>query len=139
MLEKLIPDCVQVSGKDSDERKEEKLLSFQRGRVRVLVTKPIIAGFGLNWQHCPHQTFFPSHSYEQWYQAVRRSWRFGQTKPVTIDIITSEGERGILANLRRKEMAATTMFDNLVQLMGNELQIVKDVSKGHKEEVPSWL
>jgi hypothetical protein len=81
LLEKLIPDAVQVSGKDSDEAKEEK--ARLRGRPsRVLVTKPKIGAWGLNFQHCNHITFFPSHSFEQYYQKVRRCWRFGQKRPV---------------------------------------------------------
>jgi hypothetical protein len=78
LLEKMIPDAIQVSGKDSDDAKEEKLLAFAKGQARVLVTKPSIGAWGLNFQHCNHMTFFPSHSFEQYYQGVRRCWRFGQ-------------------------------------------------------------
>jgi len=138
-LERLIPGAVQVAGKDSDDRKEEVFGAFRGGQIRVIVTKPTIAGFGLNWQHCAHQTFFPSHSYEQWYQAVRRSWRFGQTRPVTVDVIASEGERGVLSNMQRKDDAASEMFAHLVELMGRELRLVKDTSPGQKERVPQWL
>jgi hypothetical protein len=106
LIERLIPGCKQVSGANSDEEKEEILQAFADGQVRVLATKPVLAGFGLNWQHCAHETFFPSHSFEQWYQAVRRCWRFGQTKPVRVDVVTSEGEAGVLANLQRKSVAA---------------------------------
>ena len=87
LLEKLIPDCVQISGDDSDELKEEKMASFMSGQVKNLVSKSIMVGFGLNMQFCHHQTHFPSHSFEQWYQAVRRSYRFGQKKNVHIDMI----------------------------------------------------
>lgn len=139
LLTKLIPDAIQVSGNDSDEKKEEAFRSFESGGVRVLVTKPTIAGFGLNWQHCAHQTFFPSHSFEQWYQAVRRCWRFGQKKCVVVDVISSEGESSVLANLQRKSDAAAKMFDELVAMMRNELKIhsVEDHTK--KEIIPSWL
>jgi hypothetical protein len=78
------------------------------------VTKPAIGAWGLNWQHCNRMTFFPSHSYEQYYQAVRRCWRFGQTKPVTVDIITTEGGANALANLQRKADQADRMFEALV-------------------------
>ena len=88
LLKKLIPGSVEVVGSDSDEHKEQSFKDFQSGGIRVLITKPTIAGFGLNWQHCAHQTFFPSHSFEQYYQAIRRCWRFGQDKPVHVDIIT---------------------------------------------------
>lgn len=80
LLEKMIPDSIQVSGKDSDDKKEEKLISFSKGQSRVIIIKPKIGGFGLNWQHCNNVVFFPTHSYEQYYQAIRRCWRFGQKK-----------------------------------------------------------
>jgi hypothetical protein len=139
LLRKSIAGCVEVSGDDADESKEEKFLAFERGEARVMVTKPSVAGFGLNWQHCAHQTFFPSHSFEQYYQAVRRSWRFGQSRPVHVDVITTEGESGVLANLKRKAEAADKMFAQLVELMNNELRIIaldrfqKDVKQ------PEWL
>ena len=139
LLTKLIPDAVQVAGRDTDDHKEETLEAFAAGEVRVLVTKPTIAGFGLNWQHCAHQTFFPSHSFEQWYQAVRRSWRFGQTRPVIVDVIASEGERDVMANLQRKQDAADLMFANLVAMMGDSMNIEIEPYRGTKEEVPSWL
>ncbi len=139
LLTRLIPDAVQVSGKDSDERKEEIFTAFQEGEIRVIVSKPTIAGFGLNWQHCAHQTFFPSHSYEQWYQAIRRSWRFGQTRPVTIDVITSEGESRVLGNLQRKERAAMEMFEHLVRLMNKELRVQVDKTYKTSERLPTWL
>jgi hypothetical protein len=118
----MIPGSVQVSGKDSDEAKEDAFRAFESGSVRVLVTKPTIAGFGLNWQHCAHQTFFPSHSFEQWYQAIRRSWRFGQNKPVVVDMSASEGEQRVMANLERKAEAADRMFSELVRYMADGRQ-----------------
>ena len=138
-LTRLIPDAVQVSGKDTDEFKEKAFEDFAAGRVRVLVTKPTIAGFGLNWQHCAHQTFFPSHSFEQWYQAVRRSWRFGQKRPVIVDVVTSEGEADVLANMQRKSDAADAMFANLVSLMHDSLRVDKVEYQEVKQEIPSWL
>jgi hypothetical protein len=139
LLSELIPDSVQVSGKDSDDFKEESFLAFSSGQIKNLVSKSVICGFGLNFQNCAHQTHFPSHSFEQWYQAIRRSWRFGQDKPVTIDMITSEGEASILANLKRKAAQAESMFSRLVELMNNELQIHKNNPYTHKQELPSWL
>lgn len=105
----------------------------------MLVTKPTIAGFGLNWQHCNHATFFPSHSYEQWYQCVRRFWRFGQTQTVTVDVIASEGERGVLRNLQRKAVASEQMFTHLVTLMNNELNIEKKQKPKLEIQKPAWL
>lgn len=138
-LEQIVPGAVQVSGSDSDEAKEEAFRAFESGEIRVLVTKPTIAGFGLNWQHCDHQTFFPSHSFEQWYQAIRRSWRFGQRNPVTVDVITSDGERDVLKNLQRKAAAADQMFARLVALMGNELRIARARAETTETKAPSWL
>jgi hypothetical protein len=139
MLEKMTEGAVQVSGSDSDDRKEEVFEAFESGQIRAIVTKPTIAGFGLNWQHCNHQTFFPSHSFEQWYQAVRRSWRFGQKSPVTVDIVCSEGERGVLRNLQRKSEMSEKMFSRLVALMGNELAFVKTNRNTQDTKIPSWL
>ena len=139
MLEKMIPGAVEVEGNDSDEFKEETFEAFAAGQIRVLVSKPVIAGFGLNWQHCAHQTFFPSHSFEQWYQAIRRCWRFGQKQPVRVDVISSEGEAGVLANLNRKAAQAEQMFERLVALIANELRIEKTNQHTKKQEIPTWL
>lgn len=139
MLAKDIPGAVQVAGKDSDDRKEEAFEAFASGDIRVLITKPVIAGFGLNWQHCAHQTFFPSHSFEQWYQAIRRSWRFGQSRTVTVDVVTSEGESRVLANMQRKSEQAESMFSHLVELMNQELSIQRREAATDATEVPKWL
>lgn len=139
MLEKLIKNCVQVSGNDSIEQKEEAMEAFQTGKIKKMVTKGEIAGFGVNWQHCDHQTYFPSHSFEQYYQQVRRSWRFGQKKKVTIDIVTSEGEQRVISNLHRKATAAEKMFDNLVRLMNDELKIKTIDGFTQKQKSPLWL
>lgn len=138
MLTKMIDGAVEVSGGDSPEAKEEKLEAFTRGDIRVLVTKPAIGAWGLNWQHVNRMTYFPSHSYEQYYQAVRRSWRFGQQKPVTVDLITSEGGANILANLQRKAAQADVMFDQLVEHM-NAAREVDPYEYNQKLEIPSWL
>ena len=137
-LVSLIPDAEQVKGSDSVERKEELLTAFSRGELRVLVTKPKIGAWGLNWQHAAHMTFFPSHSYEQYYQAVRRMWRFGQTRPVVVDIVTTEGSKAALANLRRKADQADRMFEALVRHM-RDAQGVSRASFTERAEAPSWL
>jgi hypothetical protein len=139
LLTKLIDGAQQVSGNDPDDKKEEIFDAFAKGELKKLVTKPLIAASGLNWQHCNRQTFFPSHSFEQFYQSVRRSWRFGQKRPVTVDIITSEGEANVLSNLHRKAEAADRMFQNLVNLMNNELAIQKTEYNAQQTEIPSWL
>ena len=139
LLAKLIPGAVQVSGSDSLEAKEEALIAFSRGDIRVLVTKPIIGAWGLNWQHCHRMTFFPSHSYEQYYQAVRRSWRFGQKYPVLVDIVTTEGGRNALDSLQRKATQADRMFDALVGHMNDALHIDRSRRYETQVEVPAWL
>lgn len=139
LLEKIIPDAVQVSGSDSDDVKESKFLAFTRGDIRVLVTKPKIGAWGLNFQHCNHITFFPSHSFEQYYQGVRRCWRFGQKNPVKVDIVTTEGELSVMKNLKRKAEQADSMFASLVAQINNVLHIEKDINYNTKEDVPSWL
>ena len=139
LLEKLIPDAVQVSGSDSDDQKERKLLSFSNGESRVLITKPKIGAWGLNFQHCNHVTYFPSDSFEQYYQSVRRCWRFGQQRPVTVDIITTEGTSSAMKNLKRKSDQADKMFSNLVEQMNNAIAIDRKNEMTNKLELPSWL
>jgi len=139
LLTKLIPDAVQVSGADSDEAKEEAFMGFVRGDIRVLVTKPSIGAWGLNFQHCAHVTMFPSHSYEQTYQGIRRCWRFGQTRPVHVDMVTSEGERGVLDNYLRKAVAADKMFSQLVAEMNRANSIDRSRTFNNATKVPTWL
>ena len=139
LLERLIPDCRQVSGSQSEDEKEELLLAFQAGQLKRLVTKPKIGCFGLNWQHCRHVVTFASHSWEQYYQAVRRCWRFGQTQPVDVHVIATEGEVGVLANLRRKANAADRMFESLVRHMGNAMAVDHRRTFPHSERIPAWL
>jgi superfamily II DNA or RNA helicase len=138
-LTKQIRGAVEVQGSDSEDAKEEALVAFAEGKVRVLVTKSSICGFGLNWQNCAHTTMFPSHSYEQYYQSIRRFWRFGQVNPVTVDMITTDGQDNVLDNLNRKSAAADKMFDQLVGMMWRELKLETKNEYTKKEQVPSWL
>ena len=139
LLTRLIPGAVEVSGSDSADDKEEKLRAFSDGEIRVLVTKPVIGAWGLNWQHCHRMTIFPSHSYEQYYQAVRRCWRFGQKESVVVDIVTTPGGSEALSNLQRKADQAERMFAELVMHMNNAQHIARSMEFTHKMEVPSWL
>lgn len=139
LLEEIIPDAVQVKGSDSDDAKEERLLAFADGKIKRLVTKSKIAGFGMNWQNCAHMTIFPSHSWEGYYQGVRRCWRFGQTRPVTVDIVTTPGGLDVLANLQRKAEAADKMFDALIAHMYQSVNIQRGVEYRQSEEIPTWL
>lgn len=117
-LKKAIPDAIEVRGSDSPERKEELLTAFSEGRERVIITKPDIAGFGLNWQHCADHIFVGvSFSFEKTYQALRRSYRFGQTKPVNAHLIYSESEGNVLTILKQKQRAFAEMQQEMNSAM----------------------
>jgi len=128
-LAKIMEGAVEVCGADSREHKERSLIGFQDGAVRALVTKPSIAGFGMNLQNCDRMVFVGlSDSYEKFYQAVRRSWRFGQDRPVTAYVVTSQAEGGVVRNIERKEAEALALFDNLISNMnlGGQLSISRE-------------
>ena len=113
-LAKAIPDAVEIQGSDSAERKERAIVDFLDGHIRVLVSKSEIFGFGLNLQCCAQMAFVGvSHSFEQFYQAIRRCWRFGQTRPVNVHIITADTEGAVVANIQRKEREATVMAEQM--------------------------
>lgn len=141
LLEKLIDGAVQIAGKDSDERKEEAANWFVNGsdEHRTLISKPRIFGFGMNFQHCAHMTYFPTHSYEQYYQATRRLWRFGQERPVKVNLIYTDGGKRIMGNLARKSVAADKMFDELVYYMNESMDIRRDSYERREIEVPGWM
>lgn len=117
-LANAIPDAVQVSGADSEDVKRERLIGFQSGKYRVLVTKPKIGGFGMNWQHCHNMAFVGlSHSWEQFYQAIRRCWRFGQQHSVHAHIVSTDIEAAVLQNIKAKESSADEMAREMVSRM----------------------
>lgn len=119
-LTKTIPDAVEVRGSDSPEEKERKLVDFSEGRIRVLVSKPSICGFGMNWQHCADTGFVGlNDSFEQFYQAIRRFWRFGQTQQVNCHIIAAETEGATVSNIKRKENDADRMAAAMVMHMAD--------------------
>ena len=123
MLTKAIPGAVEIKGADSIKYKEENIIGFSHGDYRVLVTKPSIAGFGVNWQHCHNMAFVGlSDSFEAYYQAVRRCWRFGQKNRVNVYIITSELEGNVIENIKRKERNAHEM---IMQMVEHTKRIVK--------------
>lgn len=117
-VRKLIPDAMEIRGSDNLDEKESRLEAFARGDIRVLVTKPSIAGHGLNWQHCANVAFLGlSDSWEQYYQAVRRCWRFGQRNEVNVHVITAESEGAVVRNIERKERDAAKMAEEMVSNM----------------------
>lgn len=135
-IAKAIDDAVEVRGSDSPDEKERKLIDFSEGRIRVLVTKPSICGFGMNWQHCADTGFVGlNDSFEQFYQAIRRFWRFGQSKPVNCHIIAAETEGATVANIRRKEMDADRMAAAMVMHMAD---LSSMAIKGSVREKPNY-
>ena len=148
MLQQSIPDAIEVRGSDSEEHKDRALLGFADNDFRVLVSKPSIAGWGMNYQHC-HKVAFTglSDSYESFYQAVRRAWRFGQMNPVDCYVITDRTEGAVVANIRKKKHHADRMATNMAARMSH---ISKGIVRGDKPfaqayqttnqmEVPAWL
>lgn len=107
-------EAVEIIGSQSIEQKEEILKAFADGQIKRLITKAKMTGMGLNWQHCNHSVFFPTWSYEQYYQAVRRFWRFGQKNDVTIDLVLSEGMTRVMEALQQKTQKAQDLYKNLV-------------------------
>ena len=114
-------------------------MAFVDGKARVLITKKKIGAWGLNFQHCAHIVDFPSHSFEQRYQGVRRCWRFGQKRPVRVDTVTTEGQQGVVKNLQRKAAQADAMFERLVQHMNDAQGIARINDHIKPMEVPQWL
>lgn len=139
LLEKFIPDSIQISGKDSDDSKVDKFTAFQTGKARVLITKFKIGAWGLNFQHCNHQVAFPSHSFEQIYQGIRRSYRFGQKRDVTLDIVCADIEGNVMENLKAKQHRAEIAFKNLVEEMNNPMKIYRTNYKQINLEIPQWI
>lgn len=139
LLEHIIPGALQVAGKHSDTIKEERLMGFANKDFRVLITKPKIGAWGLNYQHCSHIVNFPTHSYEQYYQSIRRCWRFGQKNAVKVDNIITEADKFLFENLNRKAKSADKMFEKLVQFMNGTVKEDKIKGFNNKEKLPIWL
>lgn len=133
---KLISDldksASEVKGNMDIDEKEEILLAFSNGQIKKLITKTSITAFGLNWQHCNHTTYFPTYSYEQYYQAIRRFYRFGQTKDVTCDLILSDGQTKIMESLLIKKDKAAKMFETLTSQTNSDFKIT---SKGFDKQI----
>lgn len=138
LLRQLLPNAVEVSGDDGDEAKEEKFKAFSSGQALQIITKPKIGAWGLNWQHCAHVVYFPTYSFEQYYQAVRRCWRFGQKSAVTVDLPCTAGQRAVFDALMRKAEQADRMFAELVRHM-NEERHVAPLIQPAEIEAPAWL
>jgi SNF2 family DNA or RNA helicase len=138
LIGQLDKSAVEISGNMSIDKKEDILLNFASGEIKKLITKTSITAFGLNWQHCNHTVYFPTYSYEQYYQAIRRFWRFGQTKPVYVDLILSDGQTRIMQSLNVKKDKAIKMFKELTSQTNSDFKIsTKEFNK--KITLPNFL
>ena len=118
-------NVVEVSGKMDIDQKEEILMAFSKGEIKKLLTKTSITAFGLNWQHCNHTTYFPTYSYEQYYQAIRRFYRFGQKRDVFVDLVLSDGQTKIMESLQLKKEKANDMFTKLSENVNSIYEVQK--------------
>lgn len=138
LLKNIDTEAVEIIGSQSIEKKEEILKAFADGEIKRLITKAKMTGMGLNWQHCNHSVFFPTWSYEQYYQAMRRFWRFGQTRDVTIDIVISEGQTRVIQALEEKTEKAKKLYENLVK---NVNEVYQEDAKKEEQNIilPSFI
>lgn len=138
LISQLDKSTHEVKGNMDINEKEEILIAFSSGEIKKLITKTSITAFGLNWQHCNHTTYFPTYSYEQYYQAIRRFWRFGQKRKVFVDLILSDGQTKIMDSLTVKKENAIQMFKNLINQTHQDFTITtKDFTKPIK--LPKFL
>lgn len=138
LLNELDPNAVELLGGMSIDKKEDILMNFASGNITRLITKAKMTGFGLNWQHCSHTVFFPTWSYEQYYQALRRFWRFGQKNDVTVDMVVSDGQQRVLETIEQKTKKAIQLHENLTR---NVNSVFTDVKKEFNKPIikPAFL
>jgi len=131
LIDEIDTEAVQIKGGMCLDKKEDILIAFANGDIKKLITKPKMTSFGLNWQHCCHTTYFPSFSYEQYYQAIRRFYRFGQKNPVTVDLITSDGQHRIMDSMAAKAAKANELFSRLNDAINNNYKedCIKSMNK----------
>lgn len=132
VLKKLDTEAIEILGKFSVDKKEDILINFAEGNIKRIITKAKMTGMGLNWQHCNHSVFFPTWSYEQYYQAIRRFWRFGQKNEVNIDLVISDGQTRVIEALEQKTQKAKQLYENLVKNVNREFI---DIKKEFKTEI----
>lgn len=132
LLSKLDTDAVEITGKMSIDKKEEILMAFADGQIQRIITKAKMTSMGLNWQHCNHTVYFPTWSYEQYYQSIRRFWRFGQKSEVVCDMVISEGQGRVLEAIEQKTQKAIKLYENLVAAANSEFVFI---DKDHDKEV----
>ncbi|HSH25800.1 MAG TPA: DEAD/DEAH box helicase [Massilibacterium sp.] len=137
LLASMDKDAVEIRGSYSIDKKEGILMDFAEGNITRLVTKAKMTGMGLNWQHCNHTVFFPTWSYEQYYQAIRRFWRFGQEEEVTCDMVISDGQTRVLEALEQKTQKAIELYENLTKNV-NSVYLESKKEFNQKIKLPSW-
>jgi len=130
-LKQMDNEAVEIIGSQSIEKKEEILLAFANGQIKRLITKAKMTSMGLNWQHCNHTVFFPTWSYEQYYQAIRRFWRFGQKNDVTCNMVISDGQTRVIETLQQKTKKAIELYENLTKAVNSSF--VHNVKEFDKE------
>ena len=129
-LKEMDSNAYEIIGSMSIEKKEDILINFAQGNIDRIITKAKMTGMGLNWQHCNHSVFFPTWSYEQYYQAIRRFWRFGQTKDVTIDMVVSDGQTRVIESLQQKTIKAMELYENLTKAVNSSfVHSIKEFDK----------
>jgi len=138
LLQEIDRDAHQIRGSMSIDKKEEILIAFSAGQIEKLITKPKMTAFGLNWQHCNHTVYFPTFSYEQYYQAIRRFWRFGQKRKVIVDMVYSDGQKRVLDGLIAKAEKANELFSKLNSTLHS---VYEEKRKGFDKmiELPKFL
>lgn len=122
-LKKLDSNAVEIIGSMNIDKKEEILIEFAKGGIDRLITKSSMTSMGLNWQHCNHTVYFPTWSYEQYYQSIRRFWRFGQQREVTVDLVISDGQERVMDALQQKTQKAMELYQNLVRNVNQDFSI----------------
>ena len=147
-LKEMISGSVEVKGPDDPDHKTDSMMGFAAGNVQKLISKPKICGFGMNFQSCNQMVFVGlSDSWEQFYQAVRRCWRYGQTKPVHVHIVSADVEGGVLMNIKRKESQHKKLTAEMVSVMkettlaelGRATQEKAEYKNTIKMEIPTWV
>jgi len=129
-LKNMDKDAIEIIGSQTIEKKEDILLNFANGNIKRIITKAKMTGMGLNWQHCNHSVFFPTWSYEQYYQALRRFWRFGQKRDVTIDLVVSDGQQRVLDTIQQKTEKAIKLHQSLTENVNSTfINITKEFNK----------
>jgi superfamily II DNA or RNA helicase len=138
LIEEIDRQAYQIKGSMSIDEKEEILSAFSDGKIKKLITKPKMTCFGLNWQHCNHTVYFPTFSYEQYYQAIRRFWRFGQTRNVMVDLVYSDGQKRVLDSLIAKTAKANELFSKLNSSLHQSFEVT-DKAFNKEIKLPSFI